>query len=94
MELLRQLKEFGEHFGINHEQMKWEVSKLPDGIFMIAHKGDTICFGDPNHQDPDDQKRFDLIVQLANSVPNLIVLLEGLDRWAREYKEQTEPTIK
>jgi hypothetical protein len=79
--ILTGLKQFVELFGVNHPQQKWSTEKIlderVDNQYMIGTAGDTICFGDPNHQDPDDKERFELICKLANSVPRIIKLLEG-----------------
>lgn len=39
----------------------WTVTQCEDGLFMCHTPGDTICFGDPNHREPDDSANFRLI---------------------------------
>lgn len=74
-ELADLLREFVCEFWVDKPQMRWEHTVCDDSLSMIAHKGDTICFGDPNHRDPDDQKRFELIARLANAAPNLLAIV-------------------
>jgi hypothetical protein len=71
-ELLNIVREFICEFWIDKPQMKWSRATCDDGLEMVAHKGDTIFFGDPNHKDPNDRRRFDLIVALANAAPDIL----------------------
>jgi hypothetical protein len=77
-DLIDLLVRFTDCFGVGlHPSMSWKRTRLDDGIEMVHHDGDTIFFGDPNHQDPPDQERFDLIVALANAVPSLRAALSA-----------------
>lgn len=58
----------------------WRATKCDDGLWMVATDGDTICFGDPNHQEPDDSKNFALIA----AAPDLYEALEKMVETMRE----------
>lgn len=71
------LREFICEFWIDKSTMMWKRTRCDDGLEMVHHDGDTIFFGDPNHQDPSDAARFDLIVRLANAAPALLRALSA-----------------
>lgn len=71
-DLCEMLRQFIMEFWIDKPQMVWKRTLCDDGLEMVHHAGDTIFFGDPNHKEPSDTARFDLIVQLANSTPRLL----------------------
>lgn len=75
--LAERLQAFQDHFWIHCPQMAWKRTTCDDGLEMVHHGGDTIFFGDANHQEPNDIERFDLIVELANSVPQIIAALRA-----------------
>lgn len=75
--LIALVREFICEFWIDKPTMKWRRTLCDDGVEMVHHEGDTIFFGDPNHREPPDTKRFDLIVQLANSAPALLHALSA-----------------
>jgi hypothetical protein len=56
-----------------HTSGPWRITKCDDGVLMCHTEGDTICFGDPNHKDPDDSANFALIA----AAPELLAAL----RW-------------
>lgn len=40
----------------------WKIASCESmGTIMVCTDGDTICFGDPNHKEPDDTANFRLI---------------------------------
>lgn len=41
----------------------WKLTQCDDGVWMIHTDGDTIAFGDPNHQDPNDKEIFEFIIK-------------------------------
>ena len=70
--LLALLREFICEFWIDKPTMQWQRTRIDDGVEMVHHSGDTIFLGDPNHREPPDTIRFDLIVKLANATPSLL----------------------
>lgn len=81
------VREFICEFWIDKPQMRWEHIVLEDGLSMIAHSGDTICFGGSNHKEPSDAARFDLIAKLANATPALLRALSLLNGGGTDRSE-------
>jgi len=48
-----------------------EVVKCDDDLFMLCTKGDTICFGDPNHHDPVDSAPLTFLAHAWRQAPAL-----------------------
>ena len=71
---------FVKRFGIEHVQMQWEHFTCDDGSEMVAHMGDTIFFGDPNHSAGTDAELFKVIADFANAAPAVLDALSELDR--------------
>lgn len=80
-ETARIVADFVEHFGIQHEQMKWEVVRYVDfhdrDSCFVAHKGDVIFHNDPNHDVDGEIERYGKVVAFANAAPAILAELNA-----------------
>jgi hypothetical protein len=64
---------------VKHTPGPWTVTRLEDGLFMCHTIGDTVCFGDPNHVEPDDSANFRLIAAAPEMYAALCAVLSDTD---------------
>jgi hypothetical protein len=66
-----------------HTPGPWKVTKCDDGLWMVHTDGDTVCFGDHNHKDPDDSANFRLIAAAPNLLQNTQTQLAQKERFLK-----------
>lgn len=73
-----------------HTPGPWQVTRCEDGVFMCHTIGDTICFGDPNHQEPDDGANFRLIAAAPTMFDALVTITQLKNDPCLSDAERTE----